>query len=110
MDRRTFVRTAGLGALGVATGCLDPERVGPAQAFETPLLLPAPQALGGGVATVAISQWPDSADAAAFISADDLCPVNLGGDYDSGGSWGDPVVRGSVGEEVESFVLALLDT
>jgi len=47
------------------------------------------QSLGGGV-TVAISQWPDSADAAAFISADDLCPVNLGGNYDFGGSWGDP--------------------
>jgi hypothetical protein len=85
MERRRFLSVASAVSAALATGCLDP--------FDTllkpqraPSLIPRPVSIGGGSGSVAISQWPFGADAAATISADDLCSLNLGEPYDFGGS------------------------
>ena len=110
MDRRTFSRMTGVSVLGIASGCLDVKLVEQPKVLPMPRLLPGPQVLGNGVASVAISQWPSGADAAVIISADDLCPLDLGGDYDFGGSWSNVPASGIVTNQVEAFVLNLLDT
>lgn len=105
MDRRKFVSLIGTVSLGLGTGCLDPlETQHPAR--PRPRLIGPPLPVGGGAGLVTMSQWPFGADAAAVVSADDLCPVDLGDPYDFGGSWTSPG-DASMGL-VEGFVTQLL--
>ena len=110
MDRREFSRVAGLGIVGIASACLDPRTVDGPPLAPAPPILRASQTLPGGAGSVAVSPWPNGADAGVLVSADDLCPVNLGSPYDFGALWGNAGTSGGPVGDVESFVLGLLDT
>ena len=117
MQRRVFLRLAGAAGAGLLWTCASRDVSAPPPP-EPVALLPPPLELGSAGVSVAISQWPDGADAAAMVSVDDFCQVNLGPAYDFGGSWApygglasptsDPPQRAgqTAGESSERFLLS----
>jgi hypothetical protein len=89
VDRRDFLRVGGSAGLAAAFGCAcEGTVVAPSRAVYTaPRTIRTPEVLGSADVEVTMSQWPNGADAAAMVSADDFCPVDLGAGYDFGGGW-----------------------
>ncbi len=86
MNRRRFIQASGAASLATLGACLDLSPT-PTDVFYAPRTIRPPEQLGGTDARVSISQWPNGADAAAMISVDDFCSVDLGDLFDFGGSW-----------------------
>src|SRR5438094_2860519 len=86
MNRRQFIQSSGAASLATLSACLDPSPTS-ADVSHPPRTIRPPEQLGGSDARVSISQWPNGADAAAMISVDDFCSVDLGDPFDFGGSW-----------------------